>query len=756
VTATCAVATADAGSGSGSGSEVAEAPKKIQKPPEEHVSPVGLIIAGVALAAFAAILLLGRKRKHEPVAPVSELAEVRLVIESDDRATVWTQPSFKLPTDRLGEVVLHLPVGTHEVHIQIGSEIYTRAVRVDTVKRMRLPINIAKERIARTSSRDMTALPRPPVAPEPAPRTKPPTSMARSLPDASTQSSLGHQLAGLIDVELDTPARSLDVGLDPGPSGDRARPAPTSPPKLTLDLSTDLPEDFAAADPLSGPGPGELLPPAPPRPSPLRDAGAGSLPSTPQRPSPLQHVRAKTPTARPSPLADVPPGRSRPQTSPLEGIVKGQPAQPSRPALDISLDEIAPVRPTGKTVPPPVATSELLPHAAQPFRTRTPTNLKPEDLEDLAPSHAPPTAPGPDLPMSSFELAPPTRAPARTASRENLPSVMDFELDVAPTSAPRAHEPFPEVTAASVSDLRLDEDDLPIHRVPVPNRAPSRPVPSVTDLELDDSPLELPARAPQMSAPRPAPMRPMTPVAPTSPLDDLLDPNPGAGRSGLIGDRYQRLAPLGAGPLGPLFRGRDQSGTGDVMIEEVPADARLVAQPAVLAGLSHPNLVRFVDHVVDAGGGHLVSELVVGKSLAQLRLERGSFAALEAIGILDQVCAALGHAHERGVFLAPQPAAIMMSGRTVKVLGFAQTVRPTPYVAPELVAGGRPDVRSDLYAIGVTFVELVTGAVPAARLELPPDVTRPLAGLIRKLLSREPTIRPSTVKAVRDAFSSIF
>ena len=287
--------------GSASGSATAAPTKRI--PEEEPVSPTGLIIAGVALAAFAVLLLVGRRKKPAADQPRGELAEVRLAIETDERAMVWTQPAFKLPTDRLGEVVLHLPIGSHDVHVQIGSETFVRTIQVPAIRKMRLPINFAKERISRAAaSGEMAAAAPAPVRTQSSQvpgfersssTTKPPTSMARAYPDSSTQGELGAKLAGLIDVELDTPKPDagplpLDTGLDPGVgaidfSPQRA-PATTRPPPLALDFAT--PE--AAA------------------PSELDDLEIPVIPNVPAATAPLPPPPARTaaPTSRRSRARD--------------------------------------------------------------------------------------------------------------------------------------------------------------------------------------------------------------------------------------------------------------------------------------------------------------------------------------------------------------------------------------------------------------------------------------------------------------------
>ncbi len=801
--------------------------KRHVEPEEEPVSPIGLIIAGVALAGFAAILLIGRRKRHEPQAPNKDLADVYLMIETDERAFAWTNPAMHIAAEH-GEVLLHLPVGTHEVHIQVGAEEFTRTLVIDRPRKMRIPVNLAKDRIARTVSAQMAqaepamrvstptqppgrtrpspttgspglssdpfaAAPRMAASPSPGPAPDAsfggisPAPSAPSAPTGESQVTFADQLASLIDVELtptpaaapdeipDKPAASWGLDLDPhepAPAPKAPRPAPQPVPKpidAPLDLSPPVRSRTPTMDkppapvelgldlgaPTAAPeleplpqSPADLLPPSPRRKSPLTqqlmpegglDGGLGGLdsgldsgldrtprrkasptsqvlPPAPPRPSPLAHTRKKTPTVQRSPLADVSPAPGRPMpVSPLDAQGRaGADSESNRPVLDISLDDV--------------------PHKAA---ARTPASNA-SSASDLA--------------LDSLDnLAPPQ---PRTISSERGAPVAEFELahSVHTPAAPGA--PLPEVNATNVQDLTLgDGDDMSIRRLP--KNMTSRPMPALTDVTLDDSPLELPARAAQVPA-RLAPLRPAAPAAATSALDDILDFGDSSAPTGQIGGRYERLAPLGVGSIGRLYRARDDVGS-ELMMEEVPGDARPVAPPELLVTLSSPNLVRFVDYIVDNSGGHVVTELVMGKSLAEMLAERRGFAALEAIGIIDQVCAALGYAHERGVFLGVQPSSVRISGRAVKLLGFVTSPRATPYTAPELaMRGGRPDARSDLYAVGVTLTELLTGAPPQGQLAFPADVPRTLQSVIRKLLSREPTIRPGSVQSVRDAFASIF
>jgi serine/threonine-protein kinase len=225
-----------------------------------------------------------------------------------------------------------------------------------------------------------------------------------------------------------------------------------------------------------------------------------------------------------------------------------------------------------------------------------------------------------------------------------------------------------------------------------------------------------------------------------------------------IGNRYRKTGGAGAGPLGALHRGRDENAERDVYIEELPLSITLAVPPLVLTRLEHPNILKLYEHVVDSTKNYLITELVEGKSLEQMLSERGgALSSFEAIAIMDQICVGLAYAHQHGVFHRNiRPACIWISGRTAKLTSFGITLgRPTPYQAPELATGGDPDVRSDLYSVGITLVQLLTGAAPGGNIDLPTDLPRSLGGMIRKMISREPMIRPTNIKLVRDAMASV-
>ena len=220
----------------------------------------------------------------------------------------------------------------------------------------------------------------------------------------------------------------------------------------------------------------------------------------------------------------------------------------------------------------------------------------------------------------------------------------------------------------------------------------------------------------------------------------------GAGRSGMllnvgslaVGDtigKYQLSAELGRGAMGLVYRARDTKLERDVALKIISDELRshpvamqlFLDEAKALAQLNHPNIVGVYDQNEEMGVTYMVMELVEGQTLEEILLQRGRLPVSEALEIIDQLCAGLAYAHERKVIHRDiKPANIFLThDRTVKLgdFGLAHVmreiairrteIRGTPlYMAPEQVTGTDIDRRADLYAVGCTLFEMLTGAPP--------------------------------------------
>ena len=208
---------------------------------------------------------------------------------------------------------------------------------------------------------------------------------------------------------------------------------------------------------------------------------------------------------------------------------------------------------------------------------------------------------------------------------------------------------------------------------------------------------------------------------------------------------YQIVAKLGEGGMGEVYRARDTTLDRDVALKVLPeaftADpdrlARFEREAKVLASLNHPNIGTIYGLEEAEGVKALVLELVEGPTLAD-RIERGPIPVDEAVPIAKQIADALEAAHEQGVIhrdLKPANVKVKADG-TVKVLdfGLAKALDTTPvgdpsqsptltaaatqmgvimgtaaYMSPEQARGRPVDKRTDIWALGVVMVEMLTG-----------------------------------------------
>ena len=257
----------------------------------------------------------------------------------------------------------------------------------------------------------------------------------------------------------------------------------------------------------------------------------------------------------------------------------------------------------------------------------------------------------------------------------------------------------------------------------------------------------------------------------------------------MLQDRYEILEKIGSGGMSEVYKAKCHKLNRLVAIKvlksEFTSDATFVSkfkmEAQAAAGLSHPNIVNIYD-VVDEGDIHfIVMELVEGITLKSYITKKGHLDVKEAIGIAIQVASGIEAAHEQHIIhrdIKPQNMLISMDGK-VKVADFgiaravssqtmnaATVVGSVHYISPEQARGGYSDERSDLYSLGITMFEMVTGHVPfegdntvtvaLAHLEEPmpdprmlnPDVSPSLARIILKCTEKRPERRYPNAAAV--------
>jgi serine/threonine protein kinase len=266
----------------------------------------------------------------------------------------------------------------------------------------------------------------------------------------------------------------------------------------------------------------------------------------------------------------------------------------------------------------------------------------------------------------------------------------------------------------------------------------------------------------------------------------------------VVNNRYelQRL-PLGRGGMGEVWVGHDARLDREVAVKFVRFDdeasrteliRRFVRESRITARLQHPGVpavfdVGTEDDSVD-GRPYIVMQRVHGTTIKDLVVEHGRLPIGWAAAIAAQVCSVLAAAHHESlVHRDLKPANIMLEpDGTVKVLDFGlavavdtsdslltragQTIGTPAYMAPEQVLAATSTPATDLYALGITLHEMLTGkpvftgatayAVMNKHVDEPPeppkshreDIPEGLNGLVAELLAKKPEHRPGSAEAV--------
>lgn len=255
----------------------------------------------------------------------------------------------------------------------------------------------------------------------------------------------------------------------------------------------------------------------------------------------------------------------------------------------------------------------------------------------------------------------------------------------------------------------------------------------------------------------------------------------------VLSNRYQLLQTLGSGGTAVVYRARDLMLERQVAIKVLRPDfskdetfrERFRQEARAAANISHPNIVTVHDFGLDHERLFIVMEFVPGTDLKTVMRQHGPFSLEEAIPLILQACAGLGHAHRSGIVhcdVKPHNMLVTPEGQ-LKVTDFgiaralagihpdekSDIVWGSPqYFSPEQASGGAPSPASDVYSLGVVLYEMLTGQLPLnadtatelARLHrdeppLPPRMIKPelpvsLERILLKVLSKEPAARYRT------------
>jgi serine/threonine protein kinase len=268
----------------------------------------------------------------------------------------------------------------------------------------------------------------------------------------------------------------------------------------------------------------------------------------------------------------------------------------------------------------------------------------------------------------------------------------------------------------------------------------------------------------------------------------------------VIKNNYRMMDEIGRGSVATVYLAKDMARSEVVALKIIHPDLakegeflrRFRREAQLLARLDTPHAVRVYDYGEDDGLNFIVLEYVQGETLASILDKEGPLEVERALDLAKQVAGCLVDAHEKGIVHRDiRPANVMLTAEgMVKVMDFgiaqgadlsrlaASGVLGSPhYLSPEQAEGEVVDIRSDIYSLGVTLFEMLTGQrpyegesagdivtkhlkepVPSARTlkeDIPPEVD----ALVAKCMAKDPARRyqmpPDLIRAIDDILQSM-
>jgi serine/threonine protein kinase len=263
----------------------------------------------------------------------------------------------------------------------------------------------------------------------------------------------------------------------------------------------------------------------------------------------------------------------------------------------------------------------------------------------------------------------------------------------------------------------------------------------------------------------------------------------------MLGSRYKILSVLGFGGMGVVYRALDLKLDLEIALKRLRPDRTSTEKREVLRReiilsrkVTHENVCRIYDLVEIDGVEYVSMEYMRGTSLKEIEEREGVLPLGRGLAIAKGLCRGLAAAHRIGVLhrdLKPENVIVDEEGRP-RLMDFgiaidksqvlrekSGTVPGTPqFLAPELLRGAAPDVRSDVYALGILLYEMFTGRVPfddadtavlvrkvlnekAPELSaLRPDLPSELADILRRAIVKDPAARFSSADELAASIES--
>lgn len=255
-----------------------------------------------------------------------------------------------------------------------------------------------------------------------------------------------------------------------------------------------------------------------------------------------------------------------------------------------------------------------------------------------------------------------------------------------------------------------------------------------------------------------------------------------------INDRYEIIDKVGSGGMADVYKAKDHRLNRFIAVKILKAefsnDTKFVekfrAEAQSAAGLSHPNVVNVYDVGDEDGMHYIVMELVEGITLKSFIERKGKLDVKESVGIAIQIAQGMEAAHSNHIVhrdIKPQNIIISREGK-VKVTDFgiakavtsdtvtSNAMGSVHYLSPEQARGGFSDEKSDIYSLGVTLYEMLTGRVPfigentvtvalchlqedaVPIRDLEPSVPVSLDRIVQKCMQKKPEYRYLTASAL--------
>jgi tRNA A-37 threonylcarbamoyl transferase component Bud32 len=271
-----------------------------------------------------------------------------------------------------------------------------------------------------------------------------------------------------------------------------------------------------------------------------------------------------------------------------------------------------------------------------------------------------------------------------------------------------------------------------------------------------------------------------------------ITPSLGRGDFG-VESRYEIIEEVGRGGMGIVFKARDRRLGRVVALKKLPDNLRnhpkavdlFLREARAAAALNHTNIVTLFDAGQEGETYYITMELLEGAPLQNILRKRGKLGARDAARICVQVANGLHFAHEQKIIHRDIKTGNLFftHSKVVKIMDFGlakmveevrratTVIGGTPYyMAPEQSVGGQVDHRADIYALGITLFELVTGRVPfddgdvayhhrhtrpMDPREVVSDLPDALAELIAHMLAKNPDDRCGSAARVAERLTEI-